>query len=78
MSKLPIYSSSAFSPSFLAAFFFLFLFLLPVFLERGWARMARISSSSIFLSVLNLERSSAGAAPSLVRPFLVMAMEPVS
>jgi hypothetical protein len=34
----------------------------------------RISSSSIFLSDLTLLRSKAGGAPSLVMPFLVIAV----
>lgn len=48
-------------------------FFLPLFLERGCSRILRISSSVIFLSVLNLVKSQAGGAPTFVMPFLVMA-----
>lgn len=46
------------SPDSFLAFFFLFLLALePVDLAKGRSRILRISSSSIFLSVLNLDRS---------------------
>ncbi|KAL6891423.1 hypothetical protein HDV57DRAFT_297311 [Trichoderma longibrachiatum] len=67
-------AASSVAPSALAAFFLGLLFFFPVFLARGCSRILRISSSVIFLSVWNLLRSSSGAAPSLVMPFLVMAV----
>lgn len=59
-------------------FFFLFLPLEPVDLANGCSRIFKISSSSIFLSDLNLERSRVGGAASLVIPFFVMAVRVVS
>lgn len=75
LSSSELSSAAAAAAAFLAGFFFFLLFFfLPVFLAMGCSRILRISSSSIFLSVLYLLRSSAGAAPSLVMPFLVMAI----
>ena len=69
-------SSSSPAAAFAAGFFFFFLFLLPfdpVLLAIGCSRIFKISSSSIFLSLLIASRSIAGGADSLVRPFLVSA-----
>lgn len=78
---MSLYSASLFSSSsppavFLAGFFFfLFLFPLdPVDLVKGCSRIFKISSSTIFFSVLNLVKSGVGGAASLVKPFLVMAV----
>ena len=78
-SSLESSSSSSAASAFLAGFFFFFLFLLllPVERARGCSRILRISSSVIFLSVLNCDRSGAGAAANLVRPFLVIAVSRV-
>lgn len=80
-----IYSSSLDSSSsswavFLAGFFFFLFFLpfAPVDLAIGRSRIFRISSSSIFLSDLILERSRVGGAASLVMPFFVIAINGVS
>lgn len=59
--------------SFLAFFFLFLLALEPVDLAKGRSRILRISSSSIFLSVLNLDKSGSAGPASLVMPFLVMA-----
>lgn len=67
-------SSSSSADAFLAGFFFfLVLFLGLVSLARGSSRILRTSSSVIFLSVLNCDRSGVGGAASFCRPFLVMA-----
>ena len=67
--------SWAAAAAFLAGFFFFLLLLFfPVFLDSGCSKIFRISSSVIFLSELTLPRSKAGAAASLVMPFLVMAV----
>lgn len=65
------------SPSPFCAVFFLFflVFLDPVDLDSGVSRIFKISSSSIFLSVLNLDKSGGLAAAILVMPFLVIATE---
>jgi hypothetical protein len=55
-----------------AVFFFLFLFFDS--LAMGCSRILRISSSVIFLSVLNLVRSGVGGALRRVIPFLVTAV----
>lgn len=72
-----IYSSSLLSSSsaaaaFLAGFFFLLAFFFTSF-ASGCSRILRISSSVIFLSLLILDRSSAGGAAIFCRPFLVIA-----
>jgi hypothetical protein len=73
-SSLSSSSSSVAAAAFLAGFFFfLFLFLGLASFDRGCSRILRISSSVIFLSVLNLDRSGAGGAASFCIPFLVMA-----
>jgi len=66
--------SSGLAAAFLAFFFFFLFLFLPAFFESGCSRILRISSSSIFLSVLNLLRSQAGGPPIRVMPFLVMAV----
>lgn len=71
--QCPPYSTRRCVYSSPSAFFFLFLFFLPVLRDRGCSRILRISSSTIFLSDFTLARSKAGGAPTLERPFLVMA-----
>lgn len=73
----PPWPASAFLAGFLL-FFLFFLFLEPVDLASGRSRILRISSSSIFLSVLNLDRSGWFGAASRVMPFLVIAVNEVS
>jgi len=63
--------ASVVSACLVAVFFFLFLFFDS--LARGCSRILRISSSVIFLSVLNLVRSGVGGALKRVIPFLVTA-----
>lgn len=66
-------AKSIFYSSFLAFFFLFLLVLEPVDLAKGRSRILRISSSSIFLSVWNLDKSGWAGPASLVMPFLVMA-----
>lgn len=75
------YSSSEDSPSssllsFLAGFFFFFLFLdfAPVAFPMGCSRILRISSSVIFLSDFSFSRGGLIGAARRVIPFLVMAV----
>lgn len=65
-------SSSSFTAAFLAVFFF-FLFLGFASLANGCCRISSTSSSVIFLSVLNLDRSGVGGPANLWRPFFVIA-----
>lgn len=70
-------SSSVAAAAFLAGFFFFFLFLLfvPVDLANGRSRIARISSSSSFLSDLTASRSNGGGAARRTKPFFVIARQ---
>src|SRR5579859_815082 len=66
-------SSSPAAAAFLAGFFF-FLFFGLLSFARGRFKISRTSSSVIFLSVLNLDKSGLGGAASFCRPFFVIAV----